>query len=342
MNMMKNGIGGILSSYNDNGMRNYLKSRCKADSYDFSSATVFEKSKIYGVKKNDDNIEIYNDDDKAAFPNPAGPETYSRTRIYMWRSGTDIYVGCVTAWNNSSSIWHKVRGAIYHKKLKSSPSNSMTLCSEIFDNVTGTHENDVKDIAMETAGDGEEISNIKISGSWSDGSGNYDKGTKSVTCNVKKGNDTYVRKIRFEFDNIYDLIWYAYKDGESEEDAQNNLDEQLKRNYNKITAGDTGTERGPTAYNDVLEDVNVYDPGNVTETGGVLDIGSKILGGINIVGVVASVIILAVLGLKFIMGSVEEKAEIKESLVPYVIGIVLFVGITTIVNILYNFGQSLK
>lgn len=132
------------------------------------------------------------------------------------------------------------------------------------------------------------------------------------------------------------------------EEIEKEMNEELEkqkaqaRKYDAQVAGVTGTERGPTTYNDVLENVNVYDPGNVTETGGVLDIGSKILGGINIVGVVASVIILAVLGLRFIMGSVEEKAEIKESLVPYVIGIVLFVGITTIVNILYNFGQSLK
>ena len=116
----------------------------------------------------------------------------------------------------------------------------------------------------------------------------------------------------------------------------------IKKLNQKIKVVDGGGERGTTNFNDVLSDVNTYDPGEITETGGIEDIGSKILGGINIIGIVASVIILAILGLKFMLGTLEEKSEIKESLPQYLIGVVLLVGITTIVNILYNFGQSLK
>ena len=116
----------------------------------------------------------------------------------------------------------------------------------------------------------------------------------------------------------------------------------VKRTFNQALTTIAGETRSATNFNDVLSDVNTYDPGEITETGGIENIGSKILGGINIIGIVASVIILAILGIKFIIGSIDEKAEIKKSLPQYLIGLVLLVSITTIVNILYNLGQSLK
>lgn len=45
-----------------------------------------------------------------------------------------------------------------------------------------------------------------------------------------------------------------------------------------------------------------------------------------IIGVCAAVIVGAILGLKFIMGSVEEKVKVKESLVPFIIGCVVLFG----------------
>lgn len=62
----------------------------------------------------------------------------------------------------------------------------------------------------------------------------------------------------------------------------------------------------------------------------------KIMGIIRNVAVIASVIILMVIGVKFILGSTEEKAEYKKSLMPIVIGIVLVVGATTIAAFIFN------
>lgn len=47
------------------------------------------------------------------------------------------------------------------------------------------------------------------------------------------------------------------------------------------------------------------------------------------VGLVIIVIIAAILGIKFMIGSVEEKAEIKESITPYVLGaVVIFAAVS--------------
>ncbi|MEI3401230.1 MAG: hypothetical protein V8R51_02250 [Clostridia bacterium] len=40
------------------------------------------------------------------------------------------------------------------------------------------------------------------------------------------------------------------------------------------------------------------------------------------VGIVLSVVILIILGIKYMMGSAEEKAEYKKTMIPYLIGAV--------------------
>ena len=68
---------------------------------------------------------------------------------------------------------------------------------------------------------------------------------------------------------------------------------------------------------------------------------STVLGIINVIGVVCSVIILGIVGLKYMVGSIEEKAEFKETAKPYIIGAVLTFSATTIVNIVYKIATKL-
>ena len=65
----------------------------------------------------------------------------------------------------------------------------------------------------------------------------------------------------------------------------------------------------------------------------------KIMGMIRNVAVIASVIILMVLGVKYMLGSVEEKAEYKKSFIPLIVGIVLVVSATTIASFIFNMAE---
>ena len=86
-------------------------------------------------------------------------------------------------------------------------------------------------------------------------------------------------------------------------------------------------------------------PGDVTpsSTGAddnIKDFGGKILSAITTTGIVLSVIVLAVIGIKYMLGSAEEKAEYKKTMMPYLIGAGLIFGASTIATIVYNFMQS--
>lgn len=66
-------------------------------------------------------------------------------------------------------------------------------------------------------------------------------------------------------------------------------------------------------------------------------VGKVILGGIQGIGMGVSVITLVVIGIKYMFGSVEEKAEYKSSMIPYIIGVLFLALCTSIPNIVYDF-----
>ena len=65
----------------------------------------------------------------------------------------------------------------------------------------------------------------------------------------------------------------------------------------------------------------------------------QIMGMIRNIAVIASVIILMVLGVKYMLGSVEEKAEYKKSFIPLIVGIVLVVSATAIAAFIFNMAE---
>ena len=79
------------------------------------------------------------------------------------------------------------------------------------------------------------------------------------------------------------------------------------------------------------------------KTDSISTIGNNVVKILQTVGVVLSVVILIVLGLKYMMGSAEEKAEYKKSMMPYVIGAALIFAASALAQVIYNFfsGWSL-
>lgn len=66
------------------------------------------------------------------------------------------------------------------------------------------------------------------------------------------------------------------------------------------------------------------------------NIGNKIITAISTIGAVVSVIVLVVIGIRYMFGSVEEKAEYKKSLMPYTIGALFVFAASTIAGIIYS------
>ena len=84
------------------------------------------------------------------------------------------------------------------------------------------------------------------------------------------------------------------------------------------------------------------NPGDMTGTpSGASDqissLGNQIIGVVQGIGIVVSVVVVIVLGIKYMMGSVEEKAEYKKTMMPYLIGAALIFAASTISMAVMNF-----
>ncbi len=81
--------------------------------------------------------------------------------------------------------------------------------------------------------------------------------------------------------------------------------------------------------------------GSNAQTTKIDSLGQDIVKIVSTIGSVISVIVLIVLGIKYMMGSAEEKAEYKKTLLPYIIGAALVFAASTIASVVFNFASSI-
>ena len=75
------------------------------------------------------------------------------------------------------------------------------------------------------------------------------------------------------------------------------------------------------------------------DKGSLQNASSSIYNILLICGMIVAVLIGAILGIKFMIGSVEEKAEYKKSFMPLIIGIVLVVAATAIASFIFTMAE---
>ena len=68
----------------------------------------------------------------------------------------------------------------------------------------------------------------------------------------------------------------------------------------------------------------------------VIKIGNTVVWIVRTVGSAISILMLSILGIKYLMGSVAEKAEYKQTMWPYLVGALLIFAGANITNIIYK------
>ncbi len=113
--------------------------------------------------------------------------------------------------------------------------------------------------------------------------------------------------------------------------------------YASFDAGTGATGSGNTG-NASSFNPDSWKPSSTTDASGASrleSMGNTIVGFIQVVGSIISVAVLAIIGIKYMTGSVEEKAEYKKVLMPYLIGAILLFGISNILGIVVSIVQNL-
>ena len=78
-----------------------------------------------------------------------------------------------------------------------------------------------------------------------------------------------------------------------------------------------------------------------TGAASIVSASNSIVGVIQVVGYVVAIVMLIIIGIKYITSSPEGKAEVKKTALFYVLGAVLIAGAATIVGVIFNFGTEI-
>ncbi len=91
-----------------------------------------------------------------------------------------------------------------------------------------------------------------------------------------------------------------------------------------------------------LEPGQIKPGSNVPGATEIQNVGGSIVGILQTVGIVLSVVVLIVLGIKYMMGSAEEKAEYKKTMIPYVVGAALIFAASALAQVVYKFFTGIQ
>ena len=67
------------------------------------------------------------------------------------------------------------------------------------------------------------------------------------------------------------------------------------------------------------------------------NVAGNIVSIITTIGIIVAIIVLLVLGIKYMMGSAAEKAEYKKTMIPYVVGAALIFAASALAQVVYSF-----
>lgn len=101
--------------------------------------------------------------------------------------------------------------------------------------------------------------------------------------------------------------------------------------------GEEGTTSSVITPNSLKDKITYEGEGNTK----VQAIGGEIIGILQTAGVVVAVVILIVLGIKYMMGSTAEKAEYKKTMMPYFIGAILIFGAVAVAEVVFQMAAGL-
>jgi len=87
---------------------------------------------------------------------------------------------------------------------------------------------------------------------------------------------------------------------------------------------------------------NAYNANKPLDEGALKITSGEIFNILFTIGAVLSIGVGLVIGIQFITGSVEEKAKIKETMIPYVVGCVIIFSAFTIWKIVIELGTSVE
>lgn len=89
-------------------------------------------------------------------------------------------------------------------------------------------------------------------------------------------------------------------------------------------------------YKNLINAVSEGENQAVVDSSSIASKAGTIMKLIRTIAVIAGTVIIAILGIKYMMGSVQEKSEYKKSFIPLIVGILVVMAATSIATLLFS------
>lgn len=89
-------------------------------------------------------------------------------------------------------------------------------------------------------------------------------------------------------------------------------------------------------YTDIIGVIDENANGESSEIGGLKTTAAKVIKALRNISAIVAVLVITILGIKYMIGSTEERAEYKKSFIPLIVGVVVVVAAASIASALFS------
>lgn len=90
------------------------------------------------------------------------------------------------------------------------------------------------------------------------------------------------------------------------------------------------------SYTSIIDTVDKAGQGEATEIGGLKTMAGKVIKAIRNIAAIIAILVITILGVKYMIGSTEERAEYKKSFIPLIVGVIVVVAASSIATALFS------
>lgn len=89
-------------------------------------------------------------------------------------------------------------------------------------------------------------------------------------------------------------------------------------------------------YTGIINTIDTDAKGESTEIAGLKTTAGKVVKALRNISAIVAIVVITILGIKYMIGSTEERAEYKKSFIPLIVGVVVVVAAASIATALFS------
>lgn len=91
-----------------------------------------------------------------------------------------------------------------------------------------------------------------------------------------------------------------------------------------------------TNYSEIINEVDKNGQGASSDVKGIKEVAGRIVKAIRNIAAIVAVVIVSILGIKYMIGSTQERADYKKSFIPLIVGVIVVVAAAQIATMIFS------